>query len=129
MLRVKNLFKIVFEKLLSLGIGGPSEPCERTVCDPPVGSEVCLLRIGPIHLYCGPSGPWGRTVRSPDQRRLLSTQSLFYCADCPTRVGGPSASAKWIWAGTVCFWMFLLRTVWRISLDSTDSQGMDRLAL
>jgi hypothetical protein len=49
----------MFERLISLGIGRPSEPCGRTVCDPPVGSEVCLLRIGPIHLYCGPSGPWG----------------------------------------------------------------------
>jgi hypothetical protein len=82
--RVKNLFKSVFEKLLSLGIGGPSGPCGRTVRDPPVGSEVCLLWTGPIHLYCGPFGPWGWTVRSPDQRRLLSAQSLYYCADRPT---------------------------------------------
>jgi hypothetical protein len=74
----------MFEKLLSLGLCGPSGPCGRTVRDPPVGSEVCLLRTDPVHLYCGPSRPWGRTVRSPDQRRLLSAQSLYYCADCPT---------------------------------------------
>jgi hypothetical protein len=74
----------MFEKLLSLGIGGPSGPCGRTVRDPPVGSEVCLLQTGPVHLYCGLSGPWGRTVRSPDQRRLLSAQFLNYCADRPT---------------------------------------------
>jgi hypothetical protein len=54
------------------------------------------LRNGPIHLYCGPSGPWGRTVRSPDQRGLLSAQSLYYCVDCPARVGGPSAGAKFV---------------------------------
>jgi hypothetical protein len=31
--RVQNLFKSVFEKLLSHGIGGPSGPCGRTVRD------------------------------------------------------------------------------------------------
>jgi hypothetical protein len=119
----------VFEKLLSLGIGGPSGTCGRTVRDLPMGFEVCLLRTGPVHLYYGPSRPWGRTIHSPDQRRLLSAQSLFYCADCPARVGGPSASAKWIWVGTVCFWMFLLWTVRRISPDNTDSQVTDRPTL
>jgi hypothetical protein len=32
-----------------------------------------------------------------------SAQSLYNCADCPARVGGPSAGAKLVWAGTVCF--------------------------
>jgi hypothetical protein len=68
-------------------------------------------------------------LHSPDQRRLLSAQSLYYCADCPTRVGGPSASAKWIWAGTVCFWVFVLWTVRGLSPDSTNSQVVDRPAL
>jgi hypothetical protein len=68
-----------------------------------VGSEACLLRTGPVLLYYGPSGPWGRTVRSPDQRRLLSAQSLYYCANCPAKVGGLSAGAKLVWAGPVCF--------------------------
>jgi hypothetical protein len=58
----------------------------------PVGSEECSLRTGPVHLYCGPSGPWGRTVRRPDQRGLLYAQSLYYCADCPARVGGPDST-------------------------------------
>jgi hypothetical protein len=103
-------------------VGGPS-------AIHPVGSKVWSLRTGPVLLYCGPSGPWGRTVRSPDQRRLLSAQSLYYCADCPARVGGPSASAKWIWAGTLCFWVFVLRTVHGLSPDSTDSQVADRPVL
>jgi hypothetical protein len=80
--------------MLSLGIGGPSGPCGLTVRDPPVESEVCSILTGPVHLYCGPSGPWGWTVRSPDQRRLISAQSLNYCADSPTLLGGPSAGAK-----------------------------------
>jgi hypothetical protein len=95
----------------------------------PVGSEVCSLRTGPIHLYCGPSGPWGQTVRSPDQRGLLSAQSLYYCADCLARVGGPYAGAKLVWAGTVCFWALVLRTVRGLSSDSTGSQVTDRPAL
>jgi hypothetical protein len=95
----------------------------------PVGSKVCSLWTSPIHLYCGPSVPWGRTVRSPDQRRLLSAQSLYYCVDCPARVGGPSADAKLVWAGTVCFWALVLRTVQGLSPDSTDSQVADRPAL
>jgi hypothetical protein len=71
----------MIEKLQSLRMRGPSGPCERIARDSAVGSEVCLLWTGHVHLYCGPSGPWGRAVRSPDQRRLLSTQSLNYCAD------------------------------------------------
>jgi hypothetical protein len=35
-------------------VGGPS-------AIHPVGSKVCSLRTGPVHLYCGPSRPWGRT--------------------------------------------------------------------
>jgi hypothetical protein len=70
-----------------------------------------------------------RTVHSPDQRRVLSAQSLYFCADRPTRVGGPSAGAKLVWAGTVCFWVFVLRTVRRISPNSTDSQVADRPVL
>jgi hypothetical protein len=76
----------------------------------PEGSEVCSLRTGPVCLYCGPSGPWGQIIRSPDQRGSLCAQSLYYCADCPARVGGPSAGAKLVWAGTVCFWALVLRT-------------------
>jgi hypothetical protein len=73
---------------------GLSGPWGRTVCDPPVGSEVCSLRTGPVHLYYGPSGLWGRTVRSPGQRRLLSAQSLNYSADSLALMGGPFAGAK-----------------------------------
>jgi hypothetical protein len=51
----------------------------------------------------GLSGPWGQTVRSPDQRGLLSAQSLYYCVDCPARVDGPSAGDKFVWAGTCVF--------------------------
>jgi hypothetical protein len=119
----------MFEKLLSHRVGGPSGPSGRTIRDPSRGSEVCSLRTGPVHLYCGPSGPWGWIVRSPDQRGLLSAQSLYYCADCPARVGGPSAGAKLVWAGTVCFWALELWTVQGLSPDSTDSQAADRPAL
>jgi hypothetical protein len=103
-------------------VGGPS-------AIHPVGSEVWSFQTCPVLLYCGPSSPWGRTVLSPDQRRLLSAQSLYYCADCPARVGGPSASAKWIWVGTVCFWVFVLRTIRGPSPDSTNSQVADCPAL
>jgi hypothetical protein len=119
----------VFEKLLSHGAGRPSGPSGPTVRDPSSGDRSSSLRTGPVHLYCGPSGPCGRTVRSPNQRGLLSTQSRYYCADCPARVGGPSAGAKSIWAGTVCFWAFVLRTIRGLSPDSTDSQVADRPAL
>jgi hypothetical protein len=103
-------------------VGGPS-------AIHPVGSEVCSLWTCTVHLYYGPSGPWGWTVHRPDQRRLLSAQSLYYCADRPARVGGPSAGAKLVWAGTVCFWAFVLRTVRGLSPDSTVSQVVDRPAL
>jgi hypothetical protein len=103
-------------------VGGPS-------AIHPVGSEVWALLTNPVLLYRGPSGPWGQTIRSPDQRRLLSAQSLYYCADIPARIDGPSASAKWIWAGTVCFWVFVLRTVRGLSPDSTNSQVTYRPAL
>jgi hypothetical protein len=103
-------------------VGGPS-------AIHPAGSEVWSIRTSPVHLCYGPSGPWGRTVRSPVQRRLLSAQSLYYCADCPATVGGPSASANLIWAGTVCFWVFVLRTVRGLSPDSIDSQVAVRPAL
>jgi hypothetical protein len=119
----------VFEKLLSHGVGGRPGQVGRPCAIHPVGSEVWSLRTSPVHLYCGPSGPWGQTVRSPDQRGSLSAQSLYYCADCPARVDRPSASAKLIWAGTVCFWVFVLRTVRGLSLDSTDSQVVNRSAL
>jgi hypothetical protein len=99
-------------------VGGPS-------AIHPVGSEVCSLRIGPVHLYCEPFGPWGQTVRSPDQRESLSAQSLYYCADYLARVGGPSTSAKLVWTGTMCFWALVLRTVRGLSPDSTDSQVVD----
>ena len=91
----------------------------------PVGSEVWSLRTGRVHLYCGPSGLWGRTVRSPEHRGLLSTQSLYYCTDYPARIGGPFAGAKLVWAGTMCFWALVLRTVRGLGLDSTDSQVAD----
>ena len=95
----------------------------------PEGSEVCSLRTGPVCLYCGPSRPWGRTVRSPDQRGSPSAQSLYNCADCPAGVGGPSVGAKLVWAGTVCFWALVLRIVRGLSPDSIDSQDTDRPAL
>jgi hypothetical protein len=95
----------------------------------PEGSEVCSLRTGLVCLYCGPSGPWGWTVRSPDQRGSPSAQSLYICADCPTGVGGPSAGAKLVWAWTVCFWALVLRTARGLSPDSTNSQVTDRPAL
>jgi hypothetical protein len=69
----------------------------------PVGSEVCSLRTGPVCLYCRPFGPWGRTVRSPDQKGSPSAQSLCNYADCSAEVGGPFVGAKLVWAGTVCF--------------------------
>jgi hypothetical protein len=94
----------------------------------PEGSEVCSLRTGPVCLYCGPSGPWGQTVRSPDQRGSPSAQSLYNCADCPAGVGEPSASTKLVWAGTVCFWAIVLRTARGLSPDSTNSQVADRSA-
>jgi hypothetical protein len=103
-------------------VGGPS-------VIHPVGSEVCSLRTGPACLYCGPSGPWGQTVRTPDQRGSPSAQSLYKFADCPAGVGGPSAGAKLVWAGTVCFWALVLRTVRGLSPDSTNSQVADRPAL
>jgi hypothetical protein len=78
-----------------------------------VGSEVCL--------YCGLSGPWGQTVRSPNQKGSPSAQSLYNCVDCPAGVGGPSAGTKLVWAGTVCFWALVLWTVWGLSPDSTNS--------
>jgi hypothetical protein len=70
-----------------------------------------------------------RTVRSPDQRGSPSAQSLYYCADCPAGVGGMSAVAKLVWAGTVCFSALVLRTVRGLSPDSTNSQVADRPAL
>jgi hypothetical protein len=95
----------------------------------PEGSEVCSLRTGPVCLYCGPTGPWGRTVRSPDQRWSPSAQSLYNCADCPAGVGGTSAGAKLVWAETVYFWALVLWTVQGLSPDSTNSQVADRPAL
>jgi hypothetical protein len=103
-------------------VGGPS-------AIHPVGSEVCSLWTSPVHLYCGPSGPWDRTVCSPDKRGLLSAQSLYYCADCPTRVSGPFAGAKLVWAGTMCFWALVLWTLQGLSPDNTDSQVADRPTL
>jgi hypothetical protein len=95
----------------------------------PEGSKVWSLQTGPACLYCGPSGPWGRIVRSPDQRGSPSAQSLYNCAHCPTGVGGPSAGAILVWAGTVCFRVFVLQTVRGLSPDSTNSQIVDRPAL
>jgi hypothetical protein len=95
----------------------------------PEVSKVCSLRTGPVCLYCGPSGPWGRTVRSPDQRGSPSALSLYNCADCSAGVGGPSAGAKLVWAGTVCFWVLVLRTIRGLSPISTNSQVADRPAL
>jgi hypothetical protein len=89
----------------------------------PEGSEVYSFRTGPVCLYCGPSGPWGRTVRSPDQRGSPSSQSLYNCADCTTGVDGSSAGAKLIWVGTVYFWALVLRTVWGLSPDSTTPRS------
>jgi hypothetical protein len=107
--------------------------CLGQVAGPPAiyleGSEVCSLRTGHVCLYCGPSGPWGRTIHSPDQRGSLSAQSLYNCADCPVGVGGPSTGAKLVWAGTVCFWALILRTVRGLSPDSTNSQVVDHPAL
>jgi hypothetical protein len=70
--RVKNLFESMFEKLLSHGAGGPSGPSGRTIHDPSSRDRSSSLRTGPVHLYCELSGPWDRTIRSPDQRGLLS---------------------------------------------------------
>jgi hypothetical protein len=95
----------------------------------PEGSEVCSLRTGPICLYCGPSKPWCRTVRSPDQRGLPSAQSLYNSADYPAGVDGPSAGAKLVWVGTMCFWALVLRTVRGLSPDSTNSHVADRPTL
>jgi hypothetical protein len=94
----------------------------------PEGSKVCSLRTGPVCLYCRPSGPWGRTVRNPDQRGSPFAQSLYNCADCSAGVGGPPSGAKLVWAGTVCFWALVLQTVRGLSPDSTNSQVADRPA-
>jgi hypothetical protein len=69
----------------------------------PEGFEACSLQTGPVCLYRGPSGPWGQTIRSPNQRGSPSAQSLYNCADYLAGVGGPSAGAKLVWTGTVCF--------------------------
>jgi hypothetical protein len=66
--RVKNLFESVFEKLLSHWLADRADQVVGPSAIYPEGSEVCSLRTGPVCLYCGPSGPWGRTVRSPDRR-------------------------------------------------------------
>jgi hypothetical protein len=95
----------------------------------PEGSKVCSLRTGPVCLYCGPSGLWGQTVRSPDQRGSPSALSLYNCADCPIGVDEPSTGAKLVWARTVCFWALVLWTVRGLSPDSTNSQVADRPAL
>jgi hypothetical protein len=85
------------------------------------GSEVCSLQTGPVCLYCAPSGPRGQTIRSTDQRGSPSAQSLYNCADCPAGVGGPSAGAKLVCAGTVCFWALVLWTVRGLGPDCTNS--------
>jgi hypothetical protein len=112
----------VFEKLLSHGDGGPSGPSGQTVRD---------LSRGVRNMF---TSDWSCmfvlwTIRSPDQRGSPSAQSLYNCADCPARVGGPSAGAKSVWAGTVCFWALVLRTVRGLSPDNTNSQVADRPAL
>jgi hypothetical protein len=67
------------------------------------GGPSAILQWGPKSVHFGQvlficnadrPGPWGWTVRSPDQRRLLSAQSLNYSANRPALMGGPSAGAK-----------------------------------
>ena len=115
--------------MLSLGIGGPSGPCGRTVCDPPVRVQSMFTSDWSCSFVLRTVRALGPDRRSPDQRRLLSAQSLYYCADRPARVGGPSAGAKLVWAGTVCFWALVLWTVRGLSPDSTNSQVADHPAL
>ena len=67
--------------------GGPSAIHQR-------GPKSNLLGSHFVLLHCGPSGPLGWTVRSHDQRRLVSGQSLNYSADRPAVMGGQSASVK-----------------------------------
>jgi hypothetical protein len=112
----------VFEKLLSHGVGGPSGPSGRTVRDPSSGVRSMFTSDWSCMFVL-------RTVRSPDQRGSPSTQSLYNCADCPVGVGGPSAGAKLVWAGNVCFWAIVLWIVWGLSPDSTNSQVTNRPAL
>ena len=80
-----------------------------------MGSEVCPLRTFTVNLHCGPSGPWGRTVRSPDQRSLLSGQSLNYSVDRPALMADSPQVPNMVWAGTVWFLYFVLWTVRRIT--------------
>jgi hypothetical protein len=103
-------------------VGGPS-------AIHPVGSKFMFSSEWSCTFVLRTVRALGRTVRSPDQRGLLSAQSLYYCADCPARVDGQSVGAKLVWAGTMCFWALVLRTVRGLSLDSTDSHVADRPAL
>jgi hypothetical protein len=43
----------------------------------PDGSEVCELWTGPVRLYFGLSGPWGRTIYSPAHRGSKIAQVLM----------------------------------------------------
>jgi hypothetical protein len=68
--------------------GGPSAIHQRGPKSDHFGSHL-------VPLHCGPFGPYGRTVRSHDQRRLVSSQSLNYRADRPAVLGGQSACVKY----------------------------------
>jgi hypothetical protein len=109
----------VFKKLLSHGVGGPSGPSGRTVRDLSRGVRSMFTSDWSCMFVLRTVQTLGRTVCSLDQRGSHSAQSLYNCADCPDRVGGPSTGAKLVWAGTVCFWALVLRTVRGLSPDST----------
>jgi hypothetical protein len=72
-------------------------------------------------------GPGPSVVLTREGRPLHSP--FYNCADCPAGVGGPSAGAKLVWAGTMCFWALVLRTVRGLSMDSTNSYVADRPTL
>jgi hypothetical protein len=88
-----------------------------------------ITRVEAVRLSLSTLVSFSLTLCSPDQRGPSSAQSLYNCADCPTGVGGPSAGAKLVWTGTVCFGALVLWTVRGLSLDSTNSQVADRPTL
>jgi hypothetical protein len=97
-------------------MGSADRPGGRTVCDLSRGIQSMFTLNWSCMFVL-------RTVRSPDQRGLPSAQSLYNCVDCPAGVDRPSAGAKLVWAGTVCFWVFVLQTVQGLSPNSTDSHS------
>jgi hypothetical protein len=60
----------------------------------PEGYEVCSLWIGPVCLYCGPSGLGAGSSALLTRENLSLHKSMCVCADYPAGVGEPSTCAK-----------------------------------